>query len=52
MAYNFAQDVELPGSSGAKLPFLMYPQAQTAEGMLDSLDPDDFEYEITAKEVS
>ncbi len=52
MAYNFAQDVELPGSSGGKLPFLMYPQAQTAEGMLDSLDPDSFEYKITAKEVS
>ncbi|HEX8798710.1 MAG TPA: hypothetical protein VF772_08860, partial [Terriglobales bacterium] len=42
MAYNFAQDVELPGSSGTTLPFLMYPQAQTAEGTLDSLDPDNF----------
>jgi transglutaminase-like putative cysteine protease len=52
MAYNFAQDVELPGSNGTKLPFLMYPQAQTAEGMLDSLDPNDFEYEITARELS
>jgi transglutaminase-like putative cysteine protease len=52
MAYNFAQDVELPGSSGTTLPFLMYPQAQTAEGRLDSLDPDNFKYEITAKEVS
>src|SRR5579884_2328749 len=52
MAYNFAQDVELPGSSGPALPFLMYPQAQTAEGMLDSLDPDNFEYQITAKEIS
>jgi len=51
MAYNFAQDVELPGSS-TTLPFLMYPQAQTAEGMLDSLDPDNFKYEITAKELS
>ena len=52
MAYNFAQDVELPGSSGTTLPFLMYPQAQTAEGILDSLDPDNFKYEITAKELS
>lgn len=52
MAYNFAQDVDLPGSTGTKLAFLMYPQAQTAEGMLDSLDPDNFKYEITAKEVS
>jgi len=52
MAYNFAQDVELPGSSGTTLPFLMYPQAQTAEGTLDSLDPDNFKYEIMAKELT
>jgi len=51
MAYNFAQDVELPGSS-ATVPFLMYPQAQTAEGTLDSLDPENFKYEITARELS
>ena len=52
MAYNFAQDVELPGSSGTTLPFLMYPQAHTTEGTLDSLDPDNFKYEITARELS
>ena len=52
MAYNFAQDVELPGSSGTTLSFLMYPQAQTAEGTLDSLDPENFKYEITARAVS
>jgi transglutaminase-like putative cysteine protease len=52
MAYNFAQDVELPGSSAETIPFLMYPQAQTAEGRLDSLDPENFKYEITAKELS
>jgi transglutaminase-like putative cysteine protease len=52
MAYNFAQDVELPGFSGATVPFLMYPQAQTAEGTLDSLDPDNFKYEITTRELS
>ena len=52
MAYNFAQDVELPGSSGTTLSFLMYPQAQTAEGKLDSLDPENFKYEITARELS
>jgi len=51
MAYNFAQDVELPGFSGAAIPFLMYPQAQTAQGTLDSLDPDNFKYEITAREL-
>ena len=52
MAYNFAQDVELPGFGGAPIPFLMYPQAQTADGTLDSLDPEDFKYEITAKELA
>jgi len=52
MAYNFAQDVELPGSSGAKIPFLMYPQAHTGDGTLDSLDPDTFKYEITSRELS
>jgi transglutaminase-like putative cysteine protease len=52
MAYNFAQDVELPESNGTTLPFLMYPQALTAEGTLDSLDPDNFKYEITAKELA
>jgi transglutaminase-like putative cysteine protease len=51
MAYNFAQDVDLPGS-GTTLPFLMYPQGQTAEGILDSLDPENFKYEITARELS
>ena len=52
MAYNFAHDVVLPGSSGAPLGFLMYPQAETAEGRLDSLDPDNFKYEIMSKEVT
>jgi transglutaminase-like putative cysteine protease len=51
-AYNFAHDVALPGSSGAPLGFLMYPQAETTGGRLDSLDPDSFKYEITAKEIS
>jgi transglutaminase-like putative cysteine protease len=49
MAYNFAHDVTLPGSSGAPLGFLMYPQAETAEGRLDCLNPDNFKYEITSR---
>jgi transglutaminase-like putative cysteine protease len=51
IAYNFAQDVVLPGSSGAPIGFLMYPQAETADGRLDCLDPDNFKYEITSREV-
>jgi len=44
-----AHDVGLPGSRGAKLPFLMYPPAETR---VDSLDPDPFKYTITAREVA
>ena len=51
IAYNFAHDVALPGSSGAPIGFLMYPQAETAQGRLDSLDPDGFAYEIVAREL-
>jgi transglutaminase-like putative cysteine protease len=52
MAYNFAHDVALPGSNGAPVNFFMYPQAETAEGRLDSLDPDNFKYEITSREIT
>src|SRR5882672_4387559 len=52
IAYNFAHDVTLPGSSGAPVGFLMYPQAETADGRLDCLDPDNFKYEITSKEIT
>ena len=52
MAYNTAHDVTLPGSKGGPIGFLMYPQAETAEGRLDCLDPDNFKYEIQAQEIS
>ncbi len=48
MAYNFGHDVVLPGSTGKPVPFLMYPQAETADGRIDSLDADNFKYEITS----
>ncbi len=51
IAYNYAHDVALPGSNGKPIAFLMYPQAETDQGRLDSLDPDSFKYEITAREV-
>ena len=51
IAYNFAHDVALPGSSGAPLGFLMYPQAETNEGRLDNLDAANFQYEITSREI-
>jgi transglutaminase-like putative cysteine protease len=52
LAYNEAADVKLPGSAGPAVAFLMYPQAETGAGRLDSLDPDDFKYTITAREIT
>ena len=52
MAYNFAHDVVLPGAKGERIGFLMYPQAATSGGRLDSLDADNFKYEIQAKEIA
>jgi transglutaminase-like putative cysteine protease len=52
VAYNFASDVELPGETGAPLPFLMYTQAETGGAKLDPYDPEHFQYEITTKEIS
>lgn len=47
MAYNYAHDVELPGSSGKPVVYFMYPQAETSDGRIDPFDPDNFKYEIT-----
>jgi transglutaminase-like putative cysteine protease len=52
MAFNFANEIALPGSTGAPLTFLMYPQAETTDGRLDCLDPDNFKYEITSTEIT
>jgi len=52
LAYNTAHDVPLPGSRQTVVPFLMYPQGETASGMLDSLDPATFAYRITSKEIA
>jgi transglutaminase-like putative cysteine protease len=51
MAYNTAHDVALPKAGGEKLGFFMYPVAENAAGRFDSYAPDDFKYQITAKEV-
>jgi transglutaminase-like putative cysteine protease len=51
LAYNVAHDIALPGSNGHAVPFLMYPQGETAAGRLDSLDPAGFSYTITSREV-
>lgn len=52
MAYNYAHDVVLPGSKLAPVVFFMYPQAETSDGRLDPLDPDNFKYEIVVNEIA
>jgi transglutaminase-like putative cysteine protease len=52
MAYNYAHDVELPGSASKPLVYFMYPQAETSAGRIDPFDPDNFKYQITVKEIS
>jgi len=51
LAFNTAHDVSLPGSNGPKLGFFMYPNAENASGRFDQLDPDNFKYTITAREL-
>lgn len=51
LAYNYAHDVALPGSATGALPYFMYPHAETANGLLDSLDPDKLRYQITVREL-
>ncbi len=47
-----AHDVVLPGASGPKIAFLMYPQAETRRERIDSLDPETFKYKITTREIT
>lgn len=51
LGYNFAHDLQLPGSTGPAIPFLMYPQGENAAGRFDSLDPDSFRYKISSREI-
>ena len=51
LAFNTAHDVALPGAAHGKVAFLMYPQCETAGGRLDTLDPDNFRYQMTAREL-
>ena len=51
LAYNYAQDVQLPGSKGPKIPYFMYPNGETAEGRLDQLEPEAFKYTMTSREL-
>ena len=51
ISFNVAQDVSLRGSSGKSLPFLVYPQVETADGQFDSLDVSRMNYQVGASRV-
>jgi len=52
LAYNYAHDVKLPGSTGDAVGFFMYPQTEVNDERRDSLDPDAFIYKMTARELA
>ncbi|MFL5300658.1 MAG: transglutaminase-like domain-containing protein [Anaeromyxobacteraceae bacterium] len=52
VAYNYGHDLALPSATHGKVGFLMYPQAETGEDRLDSLDPENFQYAITSREAA
>jgi transglutaminase-like putative cysteine protease len=52
VGFNYARDFTLPGQQDGPIGFLMYPYAETAQGVKDSLDPDAFAYSITSNEVA
>ena len=51
VAFNYGHDLKLPGSTGASIPFFMYPQAEVDGTRKDSLDPDSFKYTITSRKA-
>ena len=52
VAFNCAHDLALPGSAGAPVGFLMYPEGEVGGVRLDCLDPAQFRYRIEAHEIS
>lgn len=51
LAYNRAHDVQLPKAERGKVGYFMYPQLETKDGRADCLDPDNFKYQMTTKEL-
>jgi len=52
LAYNMGHDLQLPGRTGPKLGFFMYPAGQDDSGPFDSYAPDEFRYTISARELA
>jgi transglutaminase-like putative cysteine protease len=55
MAYNYGHDVQLPGAVRGNVGYFMYPNAEALGSgkieRIDSLDPENFRYAITAREM-
>ena len=51
VGWNMAHDLTLPKAKGNRLGFFMYPIGESAEGRMDSYAPDDFKYQISAREI-
>jgi transglutaminase-like putative cysteine protease len=51
VGYNMAHDLALPGNKTGKLGFLMYPVGEDDGGRFDSYAPDEFRYQIKAREA-
>jgi transglutaminase-like putative cysteine protease len=51
IGFNAAQDVDLRGATGKTLPFLVFPQVETAEGHFDSVDSQRFNYSVSATRI-
>jgi transglutaminase-like putative cysteine protease len=52
VGFNYARDFTLPGQQDGTIGFLMYPYAEITHGSKDSLDPENFSYTITSKEIA
>jgi transglutaminase-like putative cysteine protease len=51
VGWNNGHDVQLPNAKGEPLNFFMYPIAEDAQGRRDPYSPDDFKYQISAREL-
>jgi transglutaminase-like putative cysteine protease len=51
VAFNTGHDLALPRAARGKLPFLMYPQAESGGARLDALDAETFQYSLGAREL-
>ena len=52
VGFNYARDFTLPAQQDGPIGFLMYPYAEITHGSKDSLDPENFSYTITSKEIA